>query len=116
MRTELLSRRTGLPEKIRFRVVSKLNRQITTTQGYWNIITNLKHPSIKGKENEIKEALRNPDSIRQSYTDKKVYLFYKKYGRNYLCVIVRHLNGKGFIITAYLTNKIKEGRQIWQKK
>ena len=37
-------------------------------------------------------------------------------GKNYLCVVVRHENGQGFIITIYITNKIKEGTQIWQKQ
>ena len=100
---------------IRFRVISKLNKHISTTKGYWNIIVNIKHPIIKGKEKEVQLTLQNPDFIRQNLTDKKVYLFYKKQGRAYLCVVVRHLNGKGFIITVYITNKMKEGKQIWQK-
>lgn len=98
-----------------FQVISKLEKNITTTRGYWNIIVNIKHPTVKGKEEEVKEALRNPDYIRQNTSDKKVYLFYKAYKKNYICVVVRHLNGKGFIITVYITNKMKEGKQIWQK-
>ena len=102
--------------KVHFQVISKLDKQITTTKGYWNIITNIKHPSVKGKEKEIKETLKNPNQIRQSGNNKKIYLFYKKYKRRYLTVIVRHLNGNGFIITTYFTSKIKEGKQIWPKK
>lgn len=105
-----------LAAKIYFLVISKLNKHITTTCGYWNIIVNIKHPSIRGKEDLVKETLTDPDFIRQSFSDKKVFIFYKKQVRKLLCVIVRHLNGKGFIITVYFTTKIKEGRQIWQKK
>ncbi len=98
-----------------FQVISKLDKNISTTRGYWNIIVNIKHPSIKGKEKEVQEALQNPDFIHQNETDKKIYLFYKQRDKNYLCVIARHLNGNGFIITVYITNKMKEGKQIWQK-
>lgn len=27
-----------------------------------------------------------------------------------MCVVAKHLNGDGFIITAYITDKIKEGK------
>ena len=98
-----------------FQVKSVLNKQIRTTQNYWQKITVVKHPSVRGKEKEASEVLKSPDIIRVSNSDKKVFLYYKKCLKNYLCVVVRHENGKGFIITVYMTNKIKEGRQIWAK-
>ena len=98
-----------------FQIKSALNKQIRTTQNYWQKITAIKHPSIKRKEKEAREVLKSPDIIRVSNSDKKVFLYYKKYFKNYLCVVARHENGKGFIVTVYLTNKIKEGRQIWAK-
>lgn len=106
---------TNSASAIYIQVTSKLEKNITATRGYWNIIVNIKHPAVKGKEEEVKEALRNPDYIRQNAFDRKVYLFYKAHRKNYICVVVRHLNGKGFIITVYITNKMKEGKQIWQK-
>ena len=99
-----------------FQVKSALSKQIKTTQSYWQKITIVKHPSIKGREKEAQEALKSPDMIRVSNSDKKVFLYYKKYHKNYLCVVARHENGNGFIITVYITNKIKEGKQIWQKQ
>ena len=47
-----------------FQVISKLNKNITTTREYWNIIVNIKHPSVKGKEKEVQATLQNPDFIR----------------------------------------------------
>jgi len=105
----------NLASAVYFQVTSKLDKNITTTRGYWNIIVNIKHPVVKGKEKEVQATLQNPDFIRQNKTDKKIYLFYKQRDKNYLCVVVRHLNGKGFIITVYITNKMKEGKQIWQR-
>ena len=98
-----------------FQIKSALDKQIRTTQSYWRKITIVKHPSIRGKEKEAREVLKTPDIIRVSNSDKKVFLYYKKYFKNYLCVVVKHENGEGFIITVYITNKIKEGRQIWAK-
>lgn len=98
-----------------FQVKSVLNKKIRTTQSYWQKITVIKHPSIKGKEKEVMRALKSPDIIRVSNSDEKVFLYYKEYLKNYLCVVARHENGKGFIITVYITNQIKEGRQIWAK-
>ena len=105
-----------LPSKIHFEIISKLEKKIRITERYWRIITNIKHPSIKGKETKIKETLRNPDFIRRSKSDKNVYLFYKKQNKHFLCVVVRHFKKEGFIITTYLTYKIKEGELIWQTK
>lgn len=106
----------ALSSAVHIQVISKLNKNITTTRGYWDIITRVKHPTAKGKERAVEEVLKNPDYIRKSKTDGKVYLFYKKQKKYHLCVVVRHLNGDGFIITVYITDKIKEGEQIWPKK
>lgn len=105
-----------MPSKIYFKVISKLSKEIRTTAKYWKIITNIKHPSTKGKETKVKETLIKPDSVRQSKSDKKVYLFYKKINKHFLCVVVKHLNKHGFIITTYLTRKIMEGELIWPIK
>ena len=53
--------------------------------------------------------------IRRSSEDKDVYLYYSPYDKYFICVIARHLNGEGFIITAYITDKIKEGEKVWKR-
>lgn len=111
-----LVKKVYLPSKIYFKTVSKLKKEIRTTEKYWGIITNIKHPSIKGKETAVKETLKNPNFIRRSKSNKNVYLFYKKQNQYFLCVIVKHLNKHGFIITVYLTTKIIEGELIWPIK
>lgn len=92
-----------------------LNKSIRTTEEYWQKIINIKHPSIKGHEKQVINTLANPDEIRKSIKDKDVYLYYKNSDKKYLCVIVKILNGEGFIITVYFTAKIKEGVVIWKK-
>lgn len=99
-----------------FQVKCKLNKQIRTTKNYWRRITQVKHPQLKNKTAKAKQVLQNPDLIRQSKADKKVYLYYRKQNKHYLCVVAKHSDGAGFIITSYLTSKILEGKLIWTKK
>lgn len=94
-------------------VLSKLGQQIRTTKRHWDAIVG-KHESVTGLEEQVKETLRNPAYVRLSKEDKAVYLYYAPYGGYFLCVVCRHLNGDGFIITAYLTDKIKKGVTVYE--
>lgn len=100
---------------IYFEVISFLNKKIRTTKSHWELITKIKHPEIDGKEEEVKACLRNPIEVRKSSDDPNVLLYYKEEGKYFLSVVVRHLNGEGFIITAYIADKIKEGEIIWKR-
>mgnify|MGYP001620058210 FL=1 len=93
--------------------LSKFGQRIRVTKRYWDYITG-KHESIIGLEEEVKETLRNPVYVRLSKEDKKVYLYYAPYDKYFLCVVCRHLDGEGFIITAYLTDKIKKGVTVYE--
>lgn len=48
-----------------------------------------------------------PDQIRKSKVDKYVYLFYKKLEKYSLAIVTKKINNEGFVITAYLTGKVK---------
>lgn len=91
---------------------------VSTTKAYWDIITHIKHPTIKGRGAEVKQVLVDPDEIRVSKKDKSVLLFYKRIEKYYLCVVVKFFEKnkkKGFIVTAYWTEKIKEGELKWKR-
>jgi hypothetical protein len=98
-----------------FEVTSITGKRIRTTNTYWDKLINEKHPRMKGREKEVKEALENPIEIRRSKVDQNIYMYYKNMEDNFLCVVVRHLNRDGYIITAYVTVKIKEGELVWKK-
>lgn len=70
---------------------------------------------MRGLEDQVRKALILPRTIRVSKTDNNVLLYYRKYEAYYICVVVKRLNGSGFIITTYKTENIKEGNQIWPK-
>lgn len=101
--------------KILFEVNAKTGILVSTTQAYWDVITHIKHPVLKGKEKDVQRALCEPDEIRISKKDRAVLLFYRKVEKHHLCVVVRFLKKRGFIVTAYLTDKIKEGQLKWKR-
>src|SRR3989339_871394 len=101
-----------MQKKLKFEVFCVLGILIRTTVDHWNTITKEKHLEIYNKEKEIVSALTDPCEIRKSSKDKNVYLYYIKIGKYYYCAVARHLNGEGFLITAYLTNNLKEGEIV----
>lgn len=102
--------------EIYFEIVSRLNKKIRITKSYWNLIVTMKHPKMKGKEQLVKDALTDPNEIRQSLRDPSVHLYYKVHGKYFVSVVCKHLNDDGHIITAYITDRIKEGVAIWKKQ
>ncbi|MFN5763970.1 MAG: hypothetical protein ACK470_06090, partial [Pseudanabaena sp.] len=64
-------------------------------------------------------VLQNPEVVRQSRSDSKVYLYYRFYeqtivGAKWLCVVIKDNSDDAFIITAYLTDKLKQGLELWR--
>ena len=75
-----------------------------------------------GLESEISKVLASPELVLESRTDSAVKLFYDFYSRTivggkWLCVVVKCSiePPDAFVVTAYLTNKPKQGKILWQK-
>ena len=99
-----------------FEVMTPLGFRVRVTHGYWELIASVKHPVMAGREDDVKGALGNPDEIRQSKSDKDVYLFYKsEREKRWICEVSKQTGSEGFLITTYPTDAIKEGVQIWHK-
>jgi len=77
------------------------------------------HPELLDLQNEVKETLVSPDLIKMSITDKSVRLYYRYYpailGGKYLLVVVK-TNRRNFIVTAYVTDYIKAGDELWKRR
>jgi len=105
-----------MPDDLLFQVLTPLNFSVRVTRSYWEYIVTVKHPVMAGREDEVKEALQNPDEIRVSRSDPNVCLFYKSKKINrWVCAVTKRLNSEGFLITTYPTDAIKEGTKIWPK-
>lgn len=99
-----------------FEVMTPLGFRVRVTRGYWDLIVNVKHPVMSGREDDVRNALEDPDEIRQSKSDEDVYLFYKaEREKRWICAVSRQTGDTGFLITTYPTDAIKEGVRIWHK-
>ena len=98
-----------------FEVLSKTGKIIRTSESYWKKIVAFKHPVMKGKKRFVKKAIEEPDAIKQSEKDENVFLYYRKFIRRYVCVVVRHENGGGFIISIFPVDVVKKGKIVYEK-
>lgn len=78
----------------------------------------LEHPEMQGLENAIAETLLHPERVVQSFSDPQSKLYYRFYlgtrvGDKFLCVVVRIKGEDAFVLTAYLTDKVKRGVKLW---
>lgn len=81
----------------------------------------LGHPEMGGMERAIEEALVRPERVVESFSDPQSHLYYRFYvgtrvGDKYLCVVVKVREADAFVLTAYLTDKLKRGVLLWPRK
>lgn len=99
-----------------FEAITPLGFRVRVTVERWHLITTSKHPVMAGREGSVKNTLENPDQVRQSRSDTEVLLFYQGEGASrWVCAVAKRTQDQGFLITAYPTDAIKEGAQIWPK-
>lgn len=99
-----------------FEALTPLGFTVRVTRERWNLITTIKHPVMLGQEGAVKDTLENPEQVRQSRSDAQVFLFYQAAGeKRWVCAVTKHATDQGSLITAYPTDAIKEGMQIWPK-
>lgn len=78
----------------------------------------LEHPEMAMLQDKIEETLQAPEQVRASNTDYQVILNYRYYfntlvGDKWLCVVAKYSDNDAFLLTAYLTNRIKSGQLLW---
>jgi hypothetical protein len=78
----------------------------------------LEHPETSALQGSIGATLRGPEAVVQSLSDPEVRLYYRHYagtfvGDKFLCVVVKVTEADAFVVTAYLTDRMKKGRRIW---
>ena len=72
----------------------------------------LQHPEMMELEMAIAETVLRPQQVVESLTDSLARLYYRFYTGTtvedkYLCVIVKVVGDDAFVLTAYLTDKVK---------
>ena len=89
-----------------FEIIDKTGRKIRLTKEQWKHIQK-KHPNLE--INDIKIAIKNSIVIYQIDGEIAVYYFYFKHRKEiskYLKIIVKYLNGKGYVITSYFVKNM----------
>ena len=81
----------------------------------------LEHPEMANLESALEKTLRQPQYVIQSRTDPGAALSYRFYvgtkvGDKWLCVVVKYAASDAFVVTAYLTDQLKKGVQLWPRK
>ena len=81
----------------------------------------LEHPEMAEMEPAIEETLQDPERVVQSISDPDVHLYYRFYfrtvvGGKFLCVVVKMGEAGAFVLTAYLTDRIKKGERLWPNR
>lgn len=81
----------------------------------------LEHPELTGMESAIGDTLQKPEQVVRSQSDDNAFLYYRLYretpvGEKYFCAVVKEGATDFFLLTAYLTDRIKRGEMIWKRK
>ncbi len=94
------------------------NNAIELTDERWQHIVR-EHPEVEPYKGKIQEVLLSPDYVKKSKRDEEVLLYYKFYGDmfdgKYLLVAAKK-GLRSFILTCYITDIIKRGETLWEKK
>jgi len=91
-----------------FEVIDKTGRKIRLTRKQFKHI--ICHKGMENEIDKIKSALINPLKIIP-HEEGELYDYYKYYKERknkskFPQVVVRYLNGKGFVVTSYFVRKI----------
>lgn len=94
-------------------------RSVRLTDERWEHIQ--EHPEMVGLKEAIAETLEKPEAVVESPSDPLARLYYRFYhhttvGGKHMCVVVKIVSGDAFVVTAYLTDRVKKGTLLWPKK
>jgi len=77
------------------------------------------HPEVSPHKERIQEILAKPDYVKKSSRDPEVLLYYKFYSDIFMgkyMLIVAKKGLRSFILSCYITDMIKKGVTLWEKK
>ncbi len=93
-----------------------LGHRVVLTRDRWREIVRFKHPALAGQEQAVRDCVRDPEVIRSSAKDAEIHLYYRSFGAGHVCVVVGGDDPQErFVVSAYVTRKIKKGRRLWKK-
>jgi len=104
-----------MAESLAVDIRTPLGFRVICSERYWERITAIKHPAMRGKLEQVLETLAKPDEIRLSISDSNVLLFHRRTVPRWVCAVVKRGDSIGFLLTAYPADKVKQGEVVWTK-
>jgi|SRR3990172_1482792 len=98
-----------------FEVLTPLGFVVRCTRAYWERVILEKHPVLRGREEDVRLALLEPDEVRRSSKDAAVLLFYRGSKPRWMCAVTKREDESGFVVTAYPTDAVKIGETVWTR-
>lgn len=99
-------------------VVDIFGKDVVITQERWKHVC-LQQPELEPLMSGVRETLENPDHVKMSPSDSTVRLYYKffddVFNGKFILAVVK-TNKRNFLITAYITEYIKAGEELWKRK
>jgi len=91
---------------------------IELTEERWEHILS-EHPEVSSLRDRIGGILKEADLVKRSRHDKAVRLYYRfdpeVWGGKYLLLVAKKAE-RSFVLTFYITDEIKQGDTIWERK
>lgn len=104
-----------LPTDIVLDAVTPIGFRVQCTAARWSLIEGLKHPAMKGRLDDVRTVLEDPDQVRRSQHDRRVVLFHRRIGRRFLSAVARYDLPTGVLVTDYPADRIKSGELLWTR-
>ncbi len=97
-----------------FVATSPLGYRVSLSRDRWREIVRFKHPALAGKDRLVRRCIESPSFVRESSKSTEVHLYYLPTRLLHVCVAVAPAGpDERFVVTAYFTRNIKEGRELW---
>jgi hypothetical protein len=98
-----------------FTVQTPLGHRVFSTRDRWRTIIRFKHPALAGHESDVRACLQAPAVVRESAKEPDVHLYYAPTAQAHLCVVTAPADEEEhFVVTAYFTENIKPGKELWR--
>jgi hypothetical protein len=95
-----------------FLAVTPTGAVVACAASRWDAIVE-KHPVLAGLTESVRETIAQPDEIRRSRWDPRIWLCYRRRQGRLLCAVIAPESGT--LVTAYPTDSMKAGEVIWTR-
>jgi hypothetical protein len=98
-------------------LTDRFGKKIRLTTERWRYIVH-KRPILENMRTEFEVTIKDPELIKRSVYDPEVVLYYRYFkellGGKYVVAVIK-MNDDDFVVTGYVTHRIKRGDVVWKK-